>query len=194
MDSRREIKKNTLSFLTWAVRRQEWAAWGKQREMRRRKRAGVQQGGSHDPIRTPQEHIHSHQGAKKATFSPAAADGSHPALPQSGLKHPIPVIASFFFSRLSSHLRWGCLAVFHSSWATAPPCGLAVGFLLRSHVWCTSNRLLNYEWDDFSGLALETSGWADRVSTLVSTLVRSTLRSWPQLRSLFKRFTKYSPV
>jgi len=65
--------------------------------MRRRKRAGVQQGGSHDPIRTPQEHIHSHQGAKKATFSPAAADGSHPALPQSGLKHPIPVIASFFF-------------------------------------------------------------------------------------------------
>ena len=59
------------------------------------------------------------------------ADGSHPALPQSGLKHPIPVIV-FFFLRLSSHLRWGCLAVFHSSWATAPPCGLAVGFLLRS--------------------------------------------------------------
>lgn len=109
-------------------------------------------------------------------------------------KAPHPSHRFFFFSRLSSHLRWGCLAVFHSSWATAPPCGLAVGFLLRSHVWCTSNRLLNYEWDDFSGLALETSGWADRVSTLVSTLVRSTLRSWPQLRSLFKRFTKYSPV
>ena len=115
------------------------------------------------------------------------------AISQSSLKHPILVIASFLFKTQLSPAG-GCLAVFHSYWATAPPCGLAVGFLLQSHVWCTSNRLLNYEWDDFSGLTLETSGWADRFPSLVSTLVRSTLRSWPQLRSLFKRFTKYSPV
>ena len=84
-----------------------------------------------------------------------------------------------------------CFPLFLGNSPTLWPC---CGLPPPKHVWCRSNRLLNYEWDDFSGLALETSGWADRVSTLVSTLVRSTLRSWTQLRSLFKRFTKYSPV
>lgn len=108
----------------------------------RRKRAGVQQRGSHDTIRTPQEHTDSHQGARKVTFSPVAADGLHPALTQSRLKHPILVIEAFFFKTQLSPAG-GCLAVFHSYWATAPPCGL-----LRSHVWCTlSTRLLNGDWD-----------------------------------------------
>ena len=49
----------------------------------------------------------------------------------------------FFFFKTQLSPAGGCLAVFHSYWATAPPCGL-----LRSHIWCTlSTRLLNSDWD-----------------------------------------------